>query len=119
LYRGGALEYPRLAEAQQLDEQAALGSASWGLFQIMGSNFKLAGYGDVISFVRAHVAGGEHAHLEALLTFLKNSGLIDELQRCDWAGFARGYNGSGYAQNSYDQKLKAAFGACPAENGRQ
>ena len=27
----------------------------------------------------------------------------------DWAGFARGYNGPGYAQNAYDTKLAAAY----------
>ena len=27
----------------------------------------------------------------------------------DWAGFARKYNGPGYAENAYDQKLKNAY----------
>src|SRR5437868_4453973 len=38
-YRGGAAEYDRLEEAIGLDREAALKSASWGAFQIMGNNF--------------------------------------------------------------------------------
>lgn len=33
----------------------------------------------------------------------------NELQRKDWAGFARGYNGPGYAKNRYDIKLANAY----------
>lgn len=35
--------------------------------------------------------------------------LVDELQRHDWAGFARGYNGAGYKRNNYDEKLRQAY----------
>jgi hypothetical protein len=31
------------------------------------------------------------------------------LKEHDWAGFARKYNGPGYAENAYDQKLKNAY----------
>ena len=41
--------------------------------------------------------------------FLKANGLISKLQRHDWAGFARGYNGSAYAKNQYDTKLAVAY----------
>lgn len=109
LYKGGAGEYPRLAEALALDEGAVLSSASWGLFQVMGSNFGVAGYGSVQDMVRDHVAGGEPAHLKALMRFLASNRLIDALKKGDWASFARGYNGAGYAANSYDQKLAVAF----------
>ena len=36
--------YPRLGLAMQIDANAALRSASWGLGQIMGSNHKAAGF---------------------------------------------------------------------------
>src|SRR5215831_19069380 len=51
-YKFGADEYPRLAAAIQLDRDAALQSASWGAGQIMGFNFKAAGYPDVESMVQ-------------------------------------------------------------------
>src|SRR5215470_19978803 len=38
---GGAHQYSRLAEAVALDRQAALSSASWGLGQVLGSNFEV------------------------------------------------------------------------------
>jgi hypothetical protein len=41
--------------------------------------------------------------------FIKAAGLQDELQNKNWAGFAKGYNGPGYAQNNYDGKLASAY----------
>jgi hypothetical protein len=107
-YRGGAAEYGRLGAAMALDEGAALRSASWGAFQIMGDNCAAAGFADVRAFVTAMVEG-EAAHLLAFVHFVNANGLADELRRRDWAGFARGYNGLNYAINRYDQKLAAAF----------
>ena len=34
---------------------------------------------------------------------------VKNLKEHDWAGFARKYNGPGYAENAYDQKLKNAY----------
>lgn len=107
-YRGGAAEYDRLARAIRLNRDAALRSASWGAFQIMGDNCKLAGFADVESFVAAMVSG-EAAQLGAFVSFVKKTGLDDELIRRDWAGFARGFNGPAYKANKYDEKLAAAY----------
>lgn len=107
-YRGGAAEYERLAEAIACDRTAALKSASWGAFQIMGFNHQLAGFPDVAAFVRAMVSG-EAAHLSAFVSFVKKSSLADELVRRDWAAFARGYNGPDYRINRYDEKLAEAY----------
>jgi hypothetical protein len=38
------LEDPRLLQALLIDETAALKSASWGMTQILGENFKECGY---------------------------------------------------------------------------
>ena len=38
-YKGGELEWTRLKRAMVIDREAALKSASWGLFQIMGLNY--------------------------------------------------------------------------------
>jgi hypothetical protein len=115
----GAHDYPSsqtsrwdmLAQAARLDEAAALKSASWGLFQVMGYNHKPAGYPDVQAFVRA-MATTEGEQLAAFARFVKaNPPMQQALQLSDWAGFARLYNGKGYAQHGYDQKLKAAYKA--------
>jgi hypothetical protein len=107
-YKGGAAEYDRLGRAVNLDREAALRSASWGAFQIMGDNCKACGFATGEDFVKAMVSG-EPAQLDAFVSFVKKNGLDDELIRCDWAGFARGYNGPAYKANKYDEKLKAAY----------
>jgi hypothetical protein len=100
--------YPRLKKAILIHKDAALRSASWGLGQIMGFNHKAAGYNSVQEMVEAFL-DDEDTHLLAMVRFIKTNGLDDELRRHDWAGFARGYNGAGFAKNGYDRKLAAAF----------
>ena len=107
-YKGGAAEYDRLLRAVALNREAALQSASWGAFQIMGANFKIAGFKNVEDFVKAMVAG-EPEQLDAFVSFVQNTNLDDELRRLDWAGLARGYNGPAYRTNKYDEKLAASY----------
>lgn len=108
LYIGGAGEYERLATAITLNRRAALQSASWGLAQVLGQNFGLAGWPDVESFVQA-MAESEGNHLDAFIGYCEATGCADELARGDWAGFARIYNGPSYALNRYPERLAAAF----------
>lgn len=103
------IRYGQLAQAMSLDLEAALKSASWGLFQIMGYNAGLCGFADVSAFVRA-MARDEAAQLAAFAAFLlRQPPMLGALKLGDWAGFARRYNGEGYAQHGYDQRLKVAF----------
>ncbi|GAB3388196.1 N-acetylmuramidase family protein [Lysobacter fragariae] len=106
--RTGAGEHDRLAEAAELDRMAALKSASWGRFQIMGFNYRLCGFDSVQAFVNA-MYQGEGAQLDAFVAYVKARHLDDELQRRDWPGFAHGYNGPRYAENRYDTKLASAY----------
>jgi len=106
-YLGGAREYDRFGQAIALDREAALKSASWGAFQLMGFNHALAGYPDVASFVAAMVSG-HAAQLDAFVTFAKASGLAAALAAQDWPAFARGYNGPAYTRFAYDEKIAAA-----------
>jgi hypothetical protein len=41
--------------------------------------------------------------------FIKANNLIDEIQRRDWAGFAKVYNGPGYEIQKYDQILATNY----------
>lgn len=107
-YIGGAAEHKRLAKAAKLDRNAALMSASWGRFQIMGENWDDLGYKSLQEFINAMYAS-ETEHLMAFVKFVKVNGLVDELQRKDWKGFAERYNGPAYARNSYDKKMAAAY----------
>lgn len=101
-------QHARLGRAVKINRDAALKSASWGLFQVMGYNFKDAGCCDVQDFVNKNYSG-EPEQLKLFLTYIKTTGLDDELRAQDWKGFAFQYNGSGYRKNNYDIKLKAAY----------
>lgn len=77
-----------------LDERTAYLVTSWGLPQMMGFNYRLAGYDSVEAMIRAF-ADSEDAQIEAMGRFIRARGLDDELRALDWRGFARGYNGPG------------------------
>jgi hypothetical protein len=101
-------EKERLAEAISLDRRAALMSASWGKFQIMGFNHAAAGFKDIQKFVNA-MYESEGAHLDAFVNFVLHEKLDDPLRNRQWAVFSRKYNGPGYKANRYHEKLAAAF----------
>lgn len=107
-YLGGVREWDRLNSAIAFDRTAALKSASWGLGQVMGFNYKLAAYEDVEEFVKAMYLS-EGKQLEAMMNFIKNQNLAKALRDRDWVAFARRYNGPQYWRNQYDKKLAAAY----------
>ena len=100
--------YPRLLRAMEIDETAALKACSWGLGQILGENYKAAGYDSPQEMVKDFCVD-EANQLGAMIRFIKSKGLDRALRAHDWATFARGYNGASYAKHNYDGKLKAAF----------
>jgi hypothetical protein len=107
-YKGGVAEYDRLERAKLINNEAALKSASWGLFQIMGFNHKHAGFETVEEYVEAqHENEGEH--LKAFCQFIKSQKMVPFLKEKNWAGFAKRYNGPSYAQNRYDVKMADAY----------
>ena len=107
-YLGGVAEWTRLEAARALDFDAANQSASWGAFQIMGFNHRACGFLTVSAFVQA-MARDAASQLDAFAAFVAREPLLSALRAQDWARFARAYNGSGYAELAYDQKLAAAF----------
>lgn len=108
-YAGASFEWPRLEAAIALDHDAALMSASWGIGQVMGFNYALAGFANVADMVAAMVRD-EDAQLHATAAFVAGSGLVGALQRRDWTAFARGYNGLDFVRNDYALRLAEAFG---------
>ena len=107
-YKSGLLEWERLEKARKINRGAADSSASWGIFQIMGNNYKAAGCNSVEEFVRLNTKG----ELEQLLlgiTFIRNnSTLLNALRNKDWTTFARIYNGSGQVE-AYANKLRISY----------
>lgn len=108
-YIGGTSEHQRLAQARQIDEVAALESASWGAFQVMGFHWKRLGYTSVHDFVAAMVKS-EADQLEAFVRFIEtDASLLKALKGLKWATVAKLYNGPDYQRNLYDVKLERAF----------
>lgn len=112
-YEGKAAEYTRLEKARNINTkaklfEAALSSASWGMFQIMGFNAHKGGAFDVIDFV-TKMKRSEAEQLKSFGHFIDNTKLLVPLRNKEWATFARGYNGRGYKANQYDVRLKNAY----------
>lgn len=112
--------YPRFLKACEIDETAAYKACSWGFPQVLGENYALAGFDSPQDMVKAMLSN-EDEQLQAMVNFVKNSGLDDELRVIeaklkkgqtvtadDCRAFVRGYNGSGYAKNDYHTKLAKA-----------
>lgn len=100
--------YPRLIEAMKISRYKALQSASWGLTQILGSNFRAAGYGDVEEMVTDFMEDEEN-HLEAAVKFIIANHIDDDIRAHRWDVVARVYNGPAYAAHGYHTKLAAAY----------
>ena len=99
----------QLEKAREIVGDKAYEFASYGLPQIMGFNYKKAGYTSAREMAEAF-ATGEREQLEGLGRFLAaNKRMIEALQKHHWARFARAYNGRGYKANRYDEKLKRAY----------
>lgn len=120
----GDLPYPRssdgrylwLEAAMAIDEAAAIRACSWGLPQIMGDNHREAGFPMLEDFIAAMKAG-EAEQLQAMVGYLMATRLDRPLRERNFAAFARGYNGPGYAKNSYDKKIERAFMRFQAKSG--
>jgi len=104
-----SLQYGRLNKARTINTEAALKSASYGMFQVMGFNYKTAGFDSVEAFKKS-LEVSEINQLEAFLNFVKNTnGCFEALQNKEWATFARIYNGSAYKTNKYDEKMEKQY----------
>lgn len=88
--------------------EMALSSASWGAFQIMGENYSMTGASSLLAFVSDEFAS-EAKQLKHFEGYIRSSGLTNALRAHDWAAFANGYNGAGYARNHYDTNMAAAY----------
>lgn len=109
LYKGPEGEWVRMEKAKSLDKIAALKSASYGLGQVMGFNFREAGYGSVEEMVE-DFSKCEANQLKGMLHFIKcNVKMFIALKHLDWETFAELYNGPRYKDNDYDTKLANVF----------
>lgn len=113
LYKGGNNEYNRLALASSLNREAALKSASWGRFQIMGFNYMQCGYDSVFDYVQA-MYDDEANHLAAFCSFIKTKiyngkTLLTYLLQGKYDMFFKAYNGPLYKTHGYDTRFFEAL----------
>ena len=101
-------QHSRLQRAVIINRSAALMSASWGRFQIMGFNFKACGCSSIQTFINKMMES-EESQLELFVNYIVSSNLDDELIGKDWRSFASQYNGPLYYKNNYDAKLNTAY----------
>lgn len=101
-------QHGRLAVASTFHRETALESCSWGMGQVMGHHWQSLGYASLQDFINA-MYQDEMSQIDCMVRFIKKNGLLPKLQKKDWKGFAKGYNGAGYAKNAYDVKLANAY----------
>jgi len=105
-YLGYAREYDRLEKAAGIDKDAAHMSASWGTFQIMGSNHRISGYPKLDDFINA-AYNSEIDHLNMVLNFISNQpNMLQAARQFNFHRFAVLYNGP--SQQGYDTRLQQA-----------
>lgn len=96
-------QHTKLQFAAKHNRDAALKSASWGAFQIMGVNHLRAGYASVQTFVNDMYNGVEY-HLRAFGSFIKSDPRLHAVCKCrDYGTMADLYNG--LAHDHYDLKI--------------
>ena len=104
----GAGEWQRMNEAIALNRKAALLSASYGKFQIMGFNYAICNFLTVEDFFQA-MQISEAEQLTAFCNYVIHNVLDDKMRNHNWAAFALRYNGKDYKKNQYDTKLANAY----------
>lgn len=101
-------EWTSLVKARKVNSDAANKGSFWGMFQIGGFNYRKCGCESVDEFVRL-MSESELEQLELFAAFITNSDMLADLRNKNWKGFARKYNGAGYARRGYDKRMAAAY----------
>jgi hypothetical protein len=102
-----ATAWTTLNEAAALDRAAALQACSWGMFQVMGFNYKTCGYNNVDGFV-ADMQRSARGQLNAFVGFCKATpDMVAAMVAKNFRTMATLYNGSDYGD--YDQRIERAY----------
>ncbi len=103
-----AAQQARLDAARAIDEESALESTFWGMFQIGGFNWKKCGTRSVREFVDL-MSRSERDQLELFARFITNCGMVDSIRNKNWLAFALKYNGPKAKARRYHTRLAAAY----------
>ncbi|MFT4244083.1 MAG: N-acetylmuramidase domain-containing protein [Candidatus Woesearchaeota archaeon] len=102
--------YQAFKSAYNDNSQRAIYSSSFGVGQVMGFNYKRAGYSSIDEFYEA--MSSEAEQVRAMLNFiLTDSTLLRELQssNTNWETVAYRYNGVNYMKNNYHNQLRENY----------
>jgi len=109
--------YARFERAYLLDADAAIQACSWGMFQVLGVNYRDMNIDSPESFMR-RACTSEKEHLRGLFVpfvMARHDGkyghgmLRNALIEKNWVNAAWLYNGPDYKKNDYANKLKDAY----------
>jgi peptidoglycan hydrolase-like protein with peptidoglycan-binding domain len=106
--------YPRLHKAIAINPTAALKACSWGRSQVLGENFKAAGFKTVQDMVLAFMRD-EEEHIKAMVNFIIEKNIDEDLVKLskldrpttpeDCIPIVEKYNGKGFRKNGYHIKF--------------
>jgi hypothetical protein len=96
-----------LKSAAAIDAEVAMTSCSWGRFQIMGDNYKVCGYKNVVDFVE-DMKASEAAQMRSFIAFCKSrKGFAKAMKDKEYKTLAISYNGPYYGD--YDKRIEKAY----------
>jgi len=90
-------------EAKRINWRAAMLSTSCGRYQILGTNYRRAGFKRIEDMFHA----SPEMQDSAFARFVRSNGYDKYIRRGEYDRFARAYNGAGYRRNNYHTKLMA------------
>lgn len=100
-------QYQKRDRAMLIDREAAFGACSYGSIQIMGYHHAACGYHSAEAFDEA--MQNPDNHLPAFVKFILSEGLEVYLQKRDFEGFAKRYNGPAYWKKGYHIELSRLY----------
>jgi len=112
-------QHARLAQMMKLDRDAAIKATSWGLFQVLGANYRRAGFATPQAMVNAAYDSVD-AQLRMFVMFIlldPKRELQPAIQLREWEKFADGYNGPRHAENNYAPRMAAAYAKAKGSSG--
>ena len=116
-YKNKAQEIKRLKRAMKIHPQAAMESASWGLFQVLGKHWKKLNYSSIENFV-ANMQESEAKQLDVFVRYikafecdqhLKLKNGASKLRLRNFEKFAACYNGPAFKKNFYHTRMLRAY----------
>lgn len=110
----GRREWGQLVAARKKNRDKANMGTFWGMFQIGGFNYRLCGCETVQEFVD-RMSYSEFEQLQLFANFIKNAGMLDDLRKKNWAGFARKYNGNSYRSRGYHTRMAREYAKYKAQ----